>query len=172
MNTRLYKCCHNLLTPMHRKFNDDIFARVLVIMKNVISFIKEYRGPTFRPPCDVIGDVIIIKSTFFPIIWDDVFISEVKCKLFLIFWYFHNGRHFELATNLFSGSDTGNWIYQKDSHLHHRYFELLIDALAQTLTEIYKFQNLTYSVIWWRHRWRHKCVKHNLHNYTSPAMYL
>ena len=50
---------------MHRKFCDDIFACFLVIMKNVvISFIKEYRGPTLRPPCDVIDDVIIMKILF------------------------------------------------------------------------------------------------------------
>ena len=50
---------------MHRKFNDDIFARIFVIMKNVvISFIKEYRGPSLRPPCDVIDDVIVMKNTF------------------------------------------------------------------------------------------------------------
>ena len=50
---------------MHRKFNDDIFARCLAIMKNVvISYIKEYRGPTLRLPCDVIDDVIIIKILF------------------------------------------------------------------------------------------------------------
>ena len=49
---------------MHRKFNDDIFARCLVIMKNVISY-KEYRGPTLRPPCDVIDDFIIMKILFF-----------------------------------------------------------------------------------------------------------
>ena len=50
---------------MHRKFSDDIFTRFLVIMKNVvISFIKEYRGPTLRPPCDIIDDVIIMKNTF------------------------------------------------------------------------------------------------------------
>ena len=48
---------------MHRKFADDFFAR-LVIMKNVISLIKEYRGPTSRPPCDVIDDVIIMKILF------------------------------------------------------------------------------------------------------------
>ena len=48
---------------MHRKFNDDIFARCLVIMKNVISY-KEYRGPTLRPPCDVIDDFIIMKILF------------------------------------------------------------------------------------------------------------
>ena len=50
---------------MHRKFNDDIFARCLVIMKNaVISFIKEYRGPMLRPACDVNDDVIIVKILF------------------------------------------------------------------------------------------------------------
>ena len=55
MNMYSYNCSHNLMIHMHRKFNDDIFARCLVIMKNVIiSFIKEYRGPTLRPPCDVI----------------------------------------------------------------------------------------------------------------------
>ena len=50
---------------MHRKFNDNIFARYLLIMKNVIiSFIKEYRGPILRPACDVIDDVIIMKKLF------------------------------------------------------------------------------------------------------------
>ena len=84
---------------MHRKFNDDVFDRFLVIMKSVvISFIKEYRGPTLRPPCDVIDDVIIMKI-FFGIIWDDLSISDVKMKLCLIFQNFQNGCHFELATN-------------------------------------------------------------------------
>ena len=32
----------------------------------------------------------------------------------------------------------------------------LMDALTQILTEIYKFQNLTYFVTWWRHQWRHE----------------
>ena len=86
---------------MHRKFNDDIFARCLVIMKNVvISFIKEYKRPTLRPPCDVIDDVMI-KKIFFGIIWDDLFISEVKSKLCLIFQNLKNSRYFELATNFF-----------------------------------------------------------------------
>ena len=49
------------MIPMHRKFNDDIFGRFLVIMKNVISFIKEYRGTILRPPCDVMDNVIIMK---------------------------------------------------------------------------------------------------------------
>ena len=76
-------------------------------MKNdVISFIKEYRGSTFRPSCDVIGDVIIMKNTLYGIIWDDLFISEVKLKLCLIFQNFQSGRHFELVTNFLSESDT------------------------------------------------------------------
>ena len=73
-------------------------------MKNVvISFIKEYRGPTFRPPYDVIDDVSIMKNTFYGIIWDDLFISEVKLKLCLISQnlIFQNSRHFELAKNFF-----------------------------------------------------------------------
>ena len=120
----------------------------LVIMKNVISFIKEYRGPTLKPPCDVIDNVIIMKIPFFAIIWDNIFISEVKLKLCLIFQNFQNGRYFELATNFFTESYTESSIYQKDSHEHIRHFELLIDAPAQILTEIYQFQNLTYFVTW------------------------
>ena len=38
---------------------------------------------------------------FFGIIWDDLFISEVKLKLCLIFQNFRNGRHYELATDFF-----------------------------------------------------------------------
>ena len=101
----------------HSKFDDDMFARFLIIMKNVvILIIKEYRGPTLRLPCDVIDDVIIMKKTFLGIIWDDLFMSEVKLKLCLIFQNFQNGRHFDLATFFFTGSYTGSGIYQKDSH--------------------------------------------------------
>ena len=53
------------MIPMHMKFNDDIFALFLFIMKNVvISFIKEYRELIFRPPCDVIDDLVIMKIPF------------------------------------------------------------------------------------------------------------
>ena len=139
-------------------FYRKLYLYCLVIMKNVvISYIKEYKGPTLRPPCDVIDDVIIIKILFC-IIWDDLFISEVKLKLCLVFKNFQNGRLFELVTNFFTGSYTGRRIYQKDSHEHFRHFELLIDAVIQILTEIYQFQNLTYFVTWWRHQWRHEYV--------------
>ena len=156
---------------MHRKFNDDIFARCLVTLKNVISFIKEYRGPTLRPPCDVINDVIIMNILFWHNlrrsfhIWGQIeaLFNISKFSKWPLFW---------ARDKLFTGSNTGSWIYQKDSHEHFRHFELLVDALAQILTEIYQFQNLTYSVTWWRHRWCHEGVKHNLHNWTSPTMYL
>ena len=50
---------------MCTKFEDDIFGRSIVIMKNVIlSFIKEYRETTLRSLCDVIDDVITMKIFF------------------------------------------------------------------------------------------------------------
>ena len=102
MNMYSHKLSHNLMILMQRKFNDDIFARFLVIIKNVaILFKKEYIGPNSRPPCDVIDDVIIMKNTFLGIIWDDLFISEVKLKLCLIFRNFINGRHFWARDKLF-----------------------------------------------------------------------
>ena len=85
MNMNLYQYNHNLMTNIYSKFNDDIFVHFLVIMKNVlISFIKEYRGPTLRPQCDIIDDVITMKNIFSDIIWNDLFISQVKLKLCLI----------------------------------------------------------------------------------------
>ena len=109
MNMYSYKCSHNLMILMQRNVDDDIFVRFLVIMTNVaISFIKEYIEPNSRPLCDVIDDVIVMKKTFFGIFWNDLFISEVKLKLCLIFRNFKNGRHFEFATNFFTGSYTGS----------------------------------------------------------------
>ena len=103
-------------------------------------------------------------NILFGIIWDGLFISEVKLQLCLIFQNFQNGCHFQVATNLFTGCYAGSWIYQQDSHAYFRYLELLVDALAQILTEIYQVLNLTYFVTSWRHRWRHEGVKHNVHN--------
>ena len=163
MNAHLYKCSHNLMIPVHRKFYDNTFSSFLVIMKNVISFIKEYRGSILRPPCDVIDGVIIMKNIF-GIIWDGLFISEVKLKLYLIFKNFKMAAILSSRQTFVTGSCTGSWIDQKDSHQHFRHFELLIDALAEILTEIYQFQNSTYIVTLWRHQLRHVCLKINLHN--------
>ena len=32
------------------------------------------------------------------------------------------------------------------------------------LIEFGQFQNFNYYLTWWRHRWRHECVTHSLHN--------
>ena len=155
---------------MHRKFNDDIFARFLVIMKNVvISFIKEYRGPTLRPPCDVIDDVIIMKILFMHNLGRSFHIWGQIEAVFSISKY-SKWPPFSARDKLFYRK-LYRKKYQKESHEHFRHFELLIDTLAQILTEIYQFQNLTYLVILWRHQWRHECVKHNLHNQASPTMF-
>ena len=164
MNIYSHNCSHNLMIHVNRKFNDDIFARCLVIMKNgVISVIKEYREPTLRRPCDVIDDVIIKKILFLHNlgrsfhIWGQIEgVSNIS--------KFSKWPQFWALDKLFTGSYTGSRIYQKYSHEHFRHFELLIDAVTQISTEIYQFQILTYFVTWWRHRWSHECVKHNLHN--------
>ena len=50
---------------MYTKFEDDIFVRSSVIMKNVVfSFIKEYRETILRSLCDVIDDVNTMKIFF------------------------------------------------------------------------------------------------------------
>ena len=52
-----------------------MISLVLFIMQNVfISFIKEYKGLTSRPPCDVIDDVITLKIHFWHNL-EDLFIS-------------------------------------------------------------------------------------------------
>ena len=158
---------------MHRKFNDEIFARFLVIMKNfVISFIKEYRGHNLRPPCDVIDDVIIMKILFLYNLGRSFHIWGQIEAVFNIS-KFSKWPPFWARDKLFlTGNDTGSWTYQRNCHEHFRHFELLIDAVDQILTDIYQFQNLTYFVILWRHQWRHECVKRNLHNKISTTMYL
>ena len=40
-------------------------------------------------------------NTFSCIIWDDLFISDNKLKLHVIFWHFHYGRHFDVTANFF-----------------------------------------------------------------------
>ena len=85
---------------MYTKFNYDTFLRFSVMTKNVnFIFLYEHRGATLRSPYDVMDDFITIKNTFSCIIWDDLFISDIKLKLHVIFWHFQNGRHFYVTTN-------------------------------------------------------------------------
>ena len=50
-----------------------------------ILFKHEYRTPTLKSCCDVISDVINIKSTFSDIVSDDFSVSDVKMNLSKIF---------------------------------------------------------------------------------------
>ena len=61
------------------KFSENWLETVIYISENVtISFKHEYRRPTLTSRCDVISDVINIKSTFSGTISDDLSISDVK----------------------------------------------------------------------------------------------
>ena len=48
-----------------------------------------------------------------------------------------------------TGSPNDSWVWQIDSQSNSLHFELLIDVLAQILTEIWQFENLTYFLISW-----------------------
>ena len=71
---------------MWTKFGDDCSETATCITENVtISFKHEYRRPTLTSRCDVISDVINIKSTFSRINCNDLSISVVKMNLSEIF---------------------------------------------------------------------------------------
>ena len=71
---------------MSTKFSDDYLKTTTCIAENVtISFKHEYRRPTLTSRCDVISDVINIKSTFSGTIFNDLFISAFKTNLSKIF---------------------------------------------------------------------------------------
>ena len=80
-----------------------------------------YRADLQRPPCDVTDDVIPVKNTFLYNlgrsfhIWGQIeaVFDVSKFSKWPPFW----GRD-----KLFTGSNTGSWIYQQDSHERFRYF--------------------------------------------------
>ena len=78
---------HNPVIHMYTKFDIDISVLYSVITENInFSFVKEYRSrATLGSPCDVIDDIITIKSTLSCMILDNLFISDVKLKLCLVF---------------------------------------------------------------------------------------
>ena len=132
------------------KFSDDWLKPRTYIAENVtISFKHEYRRPTLTSRCYVISDVINIKNNFSGIISDDFSISDAKINLFKIFRSFQNGRHFEVQAIFQTGSCTEfRDLYQERPCLS-LHFEFLFDVLAQKLTELWRFQNLTYFLTSW-----------------------
>ena len=104
---------------------------------------------TLTSRCDVISDVINIKSTFLGLISDGLSISDVKMNLSKIFRNFQNGRHTEARANFLTGSCTESWALHRDRPCYCLRFDILFDVLAQILTELWLFQSLTYFLISW-----------------------
>ena len=74
---------------MWTKIGDDWSKTATCITENVtISFKHEYRRPTLTSRCDVIRDVINIKSPFVGLILDGLSISNVKMNYLIYFEIF------------------------------------------------------------------------------------
>ena len=132
------------------KFSDDWLKLRTYIAENVtISFKHEYRRPILTPRCDVISDVINIRNNFSGIISDDLSISDAKINLSKIFRNFQNGRHFEVQAIFQTGSCTEFGVLHQERPCLSLHFELLFDVVAQKLTELWRFQNLTYFLTSW-----------------------
>ena len=113
------------------KFSEDWLKTATCISENVtISFKHEYIRPTSTSGCEVINDVINIKSTFSGIISDDLSISEVKMNLYKIFRNFQNGGHFEVRAIFQTGSCTETGVLHQDRPYSSLCYELLFDVLA------------------------------------------
>ena len=130
-------CCGRL--HMWTKFSDGWSKTATCITENVtISFKHEYRRPTLTSRCDVINDVINIKSPFWRLISGGLSISNVKMNL----------------SQIFHGDLLNRKLYRKlslhqDRTCHSLYFEILFDVLAEILTELWLFQILTYFLTSW-----------------------
>ena len=100
--------------------------------------------PTLMSRCDVISDVIIIKSAFLGLISDILSISLVRMTLSKIFQNFQNGHHFLVRANFLTWSCTGSWVLHQDRPCHSLHLEILFDVLAQILRELRLFQYFIY----------------------------
>ena len=70
-------------------------------------------------------------------------------ELYWIDKIFAKWRNFEVVANFFVKTVTGSMLYQPISQWHSLYFELLIELVAQKLTELWWFTNLAYFLTWW-----------------------
>ena len=132
------------------KLSDDWLKTATCISENVtISFKHEYRRPILTSRWDVISDLINIKNALLGTISDDLSISDVKMNLSKIFRKFQNGHHFEVRASFYTGNYIGICIKQQVRPCYSLHIELLIDAVAQILTKLLQFQNLTYFLTSW-----------------------
>ena len=141
VNIYLYNCSYNLMIHMHRKFNDDIFARRLVIMKKMLLFhiLRNIEGRLWGHP---------VTSSMTSSSWKYFFVHYLGrsfhiCGQIEAVFNVSKWSPFWARDKLFTGSYTGRRIYQKDSHEHFRHFELLIDAVIQIFTHFGKYVHPT-----------------------------
>ena len=88
---------------------------------------------TLRAPCDVVDDIIAMKDTFSgPIFWWSCHIWYQIEVMFYVF-KFSKWSPFWGRDKLFTGSDTGKWLYQQDYHEHFQDIELLMGALDEII---------------------------------------
>ena len=134
---------------MWTKFSDDRLQLVTCITENVtVSFKHEYRKPIWRhavtsPVASTTSKVLFLAK--FLIIFPYLEKSKWICiKYFEIF---------KMAAILRSVSvflrPSESWVQWLDSQSNSLHFELLIDVLAQILSELRQFQNLTYFFTSW-----------------------
>ena len=104
------------------------------IAENVtISFTHEYKRLNLTSCCDVINDVINIKSTFSGIIFYSLSTSDAKMNLSKIFRNFQNGRQFEARAIFQTVSCTGSWVLHQDRSCLSLHFELLFNVLVKKI---------------------------------------
>ena len=111
--------------------------------KCYFSFIKEYREMIWGLP--VMSSMTSLPWKYFSLHnlgWSFHFWCQIEAVFNIL--TFSNWPPFWGRDEIFTGSDTGISICYKDSHEHLWHFELLIDALAQILTELLQFEVLTY----------------------------
>ena len=105
--------------------------------------------PNLTSRCDVISDVINIKSAFLGLISDILSISVVRMTLSKIFQNFQNGHHFVVRANFLTGSCTGSWVLHQYRPCHSLHLEILFDIVAQILRELWLFQYFIYFLCSW-----------------------
>ena len=73
--------------------------------------------------------------------------------------------------NFFVKTVTGSMLYQPVSQWHSLHFELLIELVAQKLTELWRFKNLAYFFTWWPSSMTYLFVNVTYWN-CSPILYV